>query len=164
MSINKKIIPFLFIVHAYLCHVKARGKTNLTNKRVLIIFSKTCRCPVGIGPRQRNRARPYSHFELQKEIGRRSPDCGRLFFAALTLPIAALTFPIAAPTRIGTHQRLPIQMNSIPSKMRKRSKALALRFFSWKSIAPKRKDTTTEPRRISDITEIIADGSFRAVR
>lgn len=157
MSINKKIIPFLFIVHAYLCHVKARGKTNLTNKRVLIIFSKTCRCPVGIGPRQRNRARPYSHFELQKEIGRRSPDCGRLFFAALTLPIAALT-------RIGTHQRLPIQMNSIPSKMRKRSKALALRFFSWKSIAPKRKDTTTEPRRISDITEIIADGSFRAVR
>lgn len=157
MSINKKIIPFLFIVHAYLCHVKARGKTNLTNKRVLIIFSKTCRCPVGIGPRQRNRARPYSHFELQKEIGRRSPDCGRLFFAAPTLPIAA-------PTRIGTHQRLPIQMNSIPSKMRKRSKALALRFFSWKSIAPKRKDTTTEPRRISDITEIIADGSFRAVR
>lgn len=157
MSINKKIIPFLFIVHAYLCHVKARGKTNLTNKRVLIIFSKTCRCPVGIGPRQRNRARPYSHFELQKEIGRRSPDCGRLFFAAQTLPIAA-------PTRIGTHQRLPIQMNSIPSKMRKRSKALALRFFSWKSIAPKRKDTTTEPRRISDITEIIADGSFRAVR
>lgn len=157
MSINKKIIPFLFIVHAYLCHVNARGKTNLTNKRVLIIFSKTCRCPVGIGPRQRNRARPYSHFELQKEIGRRSPDCGRLFFAALTFPIAALT-------RIGTHQRLPIQMNSIPSKMRKRSKALALRFFSWKSIAPKRKDTTTEPRRISDITEIIADGSFRAVR
>ena len=157
MSINKKIIPFLFIVHAYLCHVKARGKTNLTNKRVLIIFSKTCRCPVGIGPRQRNRARPDSHFELQKEIGRRSPDCGRLFFAALTFPIAALT-------RIGTHQRLPIQMNSIPSKMRKRSKALALRFFSWKSIAPKRKDTTTEPRRISDITEIIADGSFRAVR
>lgn len=157
MSINKKIIPFLFIVHAYLCHVKARGKTNLTNKRVLIIFSKTCRCPVGIGPRQRNRARPYSHFELQKEIGRRSPDCGRLFFAAPTLPIAA-------PTRIGTHQRLPIQMNSIPSRMRKRSKALALRFFSWKSIAPKRKDTTTEPRRISDITEIIADGSFRAVR
>lgn len=164
MSINKKIIPFLLIVHAYLCHVKARGKTNLTNKRVLIIFSKTCRCPVGIGPRQRNRARPYSHFELQKEIGRRSPDCGRLFFAALTFPIAALTFPIAVPTRIGTHQRLPIQMNSIPSKMRKRSKALALRFFSWKSIAPKRKDTTTEPRRISDITEIIADGSFRAVR
>lgn len=157
MSINKKIIPFLFIVHAYLCHVKARGKTNLTNKRVLIIFSKPCRCPVGIGPRQRNRARPYSHFELQKEIGRRSPDCGRLFFAAPTLPIAA-------PTRIGTHQRLPIQMNSIPSKIRKRSKALALRFFSWKSIAPKRKDTTTEPRRISDITEIIADGSFRAVR
>ena len=157
MSINKKIIPFLFIVHAYLCHVKARGKTNLTNKRVLIIFSKTCRCPVGIGPRQRNRARPYSHFELQKEIGRRSPDCGRLFFAAPILPIAART-------RIGTHQRLPIQMNSIPSKMRKRSKALALRFFSWKSIAPKRKDTTTEPRRISDITEIIADGSFRAVR
>ena len=157
MSINKKIIPFLFIVHAYLCHVKARGKTNLTNKRVLIIFSKTCRCPVGIGPRQRNRARPYSHFELQKEIGRRSPDCGRLFFAALTLPITA-------PNRIGTHQRLPIQMNSIPSRMRKRSKALALRFFSWKSIAPKRKDTTTEPRRISDITEIIADGSFRAVR
>lgn len=157
MSINKKIIPFLFIVHAYLCHVKARDETNLTNKRVLIIFSKTCRCPVGIGPRQRNRARPYSHFELQKEIGRRSPDCGRLFFAAPTLPIAA-------PTRIGTHQRLPIQMNSIPSKMRKRSKALALRFFSWKSIAPKRKDTTTEPRRISDITEIIADGSFRAVR
>lgn len=157
MSINKKIIPFLLIVHAYLCHVKARGKTNLTNKRVLIIFSKTCRCPVGIGPRQRNRARPDSHFELQKEIGRRSPDCGRLFFAAPTLPIAA-------PTRIGTHQRLPIQMNSIPSKIRKRSKALALRFFSWKSIAPKRKDTTTEPRRISDITEIIADGSFRAVR
>ena len=157
MSINKKIIPFLLVVHAYLCHVKARGKTNLTNKRVLIIFSKTCRCPVGIGPRQRNRARPYSHFELQKEIGRRSPDCGRLFFAALTLPIAA-------PTRFRTHQRLPIQMNSIPSKMRKRSKALALRFFSWKSIAPKRKDTTTEPRRISDITEIIADGSFRAVR
>lgn len=157
MSINKKIIPFLFIVHAYLCHVKARDETNLTNKRVLIIFSKTCRCPVGIGPRQRNRARPDSHFELQKEIGRRSPDCGRLFFAAPTLPIAA-------PTRIGTHQRLPIQMNSIPSKMRKRSKALALRFFSWKSIAPKRKDTTTEPRRISDITEIIADGSFRAVR
>lgn len=157
MSINKKIIPFLLVVHAYLCHVKARGKTNLTNKRVLIIFSKPCRCPVGIGPRQRNRARPYSHFELQKEIGRRSPDCGRLFFAAPTLPIAA-------PTRIGTHQRLPIQMNSIPSKMRKRSKALALRFFSWKSIAPKRKDTTTEPRRISDITEIIADGSFRAVR
>lgn len=157
MSINKKIIPFLFIVHAYLCHVKARDETNLTNKRVLIIFSKTCRCPVGIGPRQRNRARPYSHFELQKEIGRKSPDCGRLFFAAPTLPIAA-------PTRIGTHQRLPIQMNSIPSKMRKRSKALALRFFSWKSIAPKRKDTTTEPRRISDITEIIADGSFRAVR
>ena len=157
MSINKKIIPFLLVVHAYLCHVKARGKTNLTNKRVLIIFSKTCRCPVGIGPRQRNRARPYSHFELQKEIGRRSPDCGRLFFAALT-------FPIAVPTRIGTHQRLPIQMNSIPSRMRKRSKALALRFFSWKSIAPKRKDTTTEPRRISDITEIIADGSFRAVR
>lgn len=157
MSINKKIIPFLLIVHAYLCHVKARGKTNLTNKRVLIIFSKPCRCPVGIGPRQRNRARPYSHFELQKEIGRRSPDCGRLFFSALTLLIAA-------PTRIGTHQRLPIQMNSIPSKMRKRSKALALRFFSWKSIAPKRKDTTTEPRRISDITEIIADGSFRAVR
>ena len=157
MSINKKIIPFLLIVHAYLCHVKARGKTNLTNKRVLIIFSKTCRCPVGIGPRQRNRARPYSHFELQKEIGRRSPDCGRLFFAAPTLPIAA-------PTRIGTHQRLPIQMNSIPSKMRKRSKALALRFFSWKSIAPKRKDTTTEPRRIREITEIIADGSFRAVR
>lgn len=157
MSINKKIIPFLLIVHAYLCHVKARGKTNLTNKRVLIIFSKTCRCPVGIGPRQRNRARPYSHFELQKEIGRRSPDCGRLFFAALT-------FPIAAPTRFRTHQRLPIQINSIPSKMRKRSKALALRFFSWKSIAPKRKDTTTEPRRISDITEIIADGSFRAVR
>ena len=164
MSINKKIIPFLFIVHAYLCHVKARGKTNLTNKRVLIIFSKTCRCPVGIGPRQRNRARPYSHFELQKEIGRRSPDCGRLFFAAQTLPIAALTFPIAAPTRFRTHQRLPIQMNSIPSKMRKRSKALALRFFSWKSIAPKRKDTTTEPRRIREITEIIADGSFRAVR
>ena len=164
MSINKKIIPFLFIVHAYLCHVKARGKTNLTNKRVLIIFSKTCRCPVGIGPRQRNRARPDSHFELQKEIGRRSPDCGRLFFAALTLPITALTFPIAVPTRIGTHQRLPIQMNSIPSKMRKRSKALALRFFSWKSIAPKRKDTTTEPRRIREITEIIADGSFRAVR
>lgn len=157
MSINKKIIPFLLSVHAYLCHVKARGKTNLTNKRVLIIFSKTCRCPVGIGPRQRNRARPDSHFELQKEIGRRSPDCGRLFFAAPTLPIAA-------PTRIGTHQRLPIQMNSIPSKIRKRSKALALRFFSWKSIAPKRKDTTTEPRRISDITEIIADGSFRAVR
>lgn len=157
MSINKKIIPFLFIVHAYLCHVKARGKTNLTNKRVLIIFSKPCRCPVGIGPRQRNRARPYSHFELQKEIGRRSPDCGRLFFAAQTLPIAALT-------RIGTHQRLPIQINSIPSKMRKRSKALALRFFSWKSIAPKRKDTTTEPRRIREITEIIADGSFRAVR
>ena len=157
MSINKKIIPFLLVVHAYLCHVKARDETNLTNKRVLIIFSKTCRCPVGIGPRQRNRARPYSHFELQKEIGRRSPDCGRLFFAAPT-------FPIAAPTRIGTHQRLPIQMNSIPSKMRKRSKALALRFFSWKSIAPKRKDTTTEPRRISDITEIIADGSFRAVR
>lgn len=157
MSINKKIIPFLFIVHAYLCHVKARDETNLTNKRVLIIFSKTCRCPVGIGPRQRNRARPYSHFELQKEIGRRSPDCGRLFFAAPTLPIAA-------PTRIGTHQRLPIQMNSIPSRMRKRSKALALRFFSWKSIAPKRKETTTELRRISDITEIIADGSFRAVR
>lgn len=157
MSINKKIIPFLFIVHAYLCHVKARDETNLTNKRVLIIFSKTCRCPVGIGPRQRNRARPYSHFELQKEIGCRSPDCGRLFFAAPTLPIAA-------PNRIGTHQRLPIQMNSIPSRMRKRSKALALRFFSWKSIAPKRKDTTTEPRRISDITEIIADGSFRAVR
>ena len=164
MSINKKIIPFLFIVHAYLCHVKARDETNLTNKRVLIIFSKTCRCPVGIGPRQRNRARPYSHFELQKEIGRRSPDCGRLFFAAQTLPIAALTFPIAALTRIGTHQRLPIQINSIPSKMRKRSKALALRFFSWKSIAPKRKDTTTEPRRIREITEIIADGSFRAVR
>lgn len=157
MSINKKIIPFLFIVHAYLCHVKARDETNLTNKRVLIIFSKPCRCPVGIGPRQRNRARPYSHFELQKEIGRRSPDCGRLFFAAPTFPIAALT-------RIGTHQRLPIQMNSIPSKMRKRSKALALRFFSWKSIAPKRKDTTTEPRRIREITEIIADGSFRAVR
>lgn len=157
MSINKKIIPFLFIVHAYLCHVKARDETNLTNKRVLIIFSKPCRCPVGIGPRQRNRARPDSHFELQKEIGRRSPDCGRLFFAAPTLPIAA-------PTRFRTHQRLPIQMNSIPSKMRKRSKALALRFFSWKSIAPKRKDTTTEPRRISDITEIIADGSFRAVR
>lgn len=157
MSINKKIIPFLFIVHAYLCHVKARDETNLTNKRVLIIFSKTCRCPVGIGPRQRNRARPYSHFELQKEIGCRSPDCGRLFFAAPTLPIAA-------PTRIGTHQRLPIQMNSIPSRMRKRSKALALRFFSWKSIAPKRKETTTELRRISDITEIIADGSFRAVR
>lgn len=157
MSINKKIIPFLLVVHAYLCHVKARDETNLTNKRVLIIFSKTCRCPVGIGPRQRNRARPDSHFELQKEIGRRSPDCDRLFFAAPTLPIAA-------PTRIGTHQRLPIQMNSIPSKMRKRSKALALRFFSWKSIAPKRKDTTTEPRRISDITEIIADGSFRAVR
>ncbi len=164
MSINKKIIPFLFIVHAYLCHVKARGKTNLTNKRVLIIFSKTCRCPVGIGPRQRNRARPDSHFELQKEIGRRSPDCGRLFFAALTLPIVAPTFPIAALTRIRTPQRLPIQMNSIPSKMRKRSKALALRFFSWKSIAPKRKETTTELRRISDITEIIADGSFRAVR
>ena len=157
MSINKKIIPFLLVVHAYLCHVKARGKTNLTNKRVLIIFSKTCRCPVGIGPRQRNRARPDSHFELQKEIGRRSPDCGRLFFAALTLPITARP-------RLGPHQRLPMQPHSLPSQLRRRSKALALRFFSWKSIAPKRKDTTTEPRRISDITEIIADGSFRAVR
>ena len=155
MSINKKIIPFLFIVHAYLCHVKARGKTNLTNKRVLIIFSKTCRCPVGIGPRQRNRARPYSHFELQKEIGRRSPDCGRLFFAAPTLPIAA-------PTRIGTHQRLPIQMNSIPSKMRKRSKALALRFFSWKSKAPHMKLTITELRRTMETMEIMAAGRLKA--
>ena len=161
MSINKKIIPFLFIVHAYLCHVKARGKTNLTNKRVLIIFSKTCRCPVGIGPRQRNRARPYSHFELQKEIGRRSPDCGRLF---LLHSLLFISFPSVSRICTRQSQRLPIQMNSIPSKMRKRSNALTLRFFSWKSIAPKRKDTTTEPRRIREITEIIADGSFRAVR
>ena len=97
MSINKKIIPFLFIVHAYLCHVKARDETNLTNKRVLIIFSKPCRCPVGIGPRQRNRARPYSHFELQKEIGRRSPDCGRLFFCSSDFTDYSPDFPDCSP-------------------------------------------------------------------
>ena len=55
----------------------------------------------------------------------------------------------------------PMYRNTMPRSTRARSKALALRFFSWKNRAPKRKLTTTEPRRIMETMEIMASGRER---
>ena len=58
----------------------------------------------------------------------------------------------------------PSQMNIIPARINARSRAFALRFFSWKISTPQINDTITEPLRISDITEIMESGWFNAVR
>ena len=50
----------------------------------------------------------------------------------------------------------------MPISMRTRSKALDLRFFSLKTIAPNRKLTITLLRRIIDTTDIMASGSDKA--
>ena len=52
--------------------------------------------------------------------------------------------------------------NTMPSSTRARSSALALRLCSWKTRAPKRKLTSTLPRRIIDTMEIIAPGRLNA--
>ena len=58
----------------------------------------------------------------------------------------------------------PSQMKTIPARIRARSRAFALRFFSWKISTPQIKDTITDPLRISETTEIMESSWFRAVR
>jgi hypothetical protein len=48
--------------------------------------------------------------------------------------------------------------------MKTKSIAFERRFFSLKSIAPQANDTTTEPRRIIDTTDIIASPSDSATK
>ena len=48
--------------------------------------------------------------------------------------------------------------------MKSKSIAFERRFFSLKSIAPQANDTTTEPRRIIDTTDIIASPSDSATK
>ncbi len=58
--------------------------------------------------------------------------------------------------------RDPHQRKSIPTRISPRSSALARRLRSRKSRAPQRNETTTEPRRIIETTEIIASASLKA--
>ena len=60
--------------------------------------------------------------------------------------------------------RDPSHKKTMPTRMRMRSTALARRFRSRKSRAPQANETTTEPRRTIDTTEIMASGSRRAMR
>ena len=50
----------------------------------------------------------------------------------------------------------------MPSRTKAKSTALALRFFSLKTSAANRKETTTLPLRTIDTTEIIAPGWLSA--
>ena len=55
---------------------------------------------------------------------------------------------------------VPIQMNAIPTRIRTRSSALALRFLSLNMSAPQANDIMTELLRTSDTTEIMESGSL----
>ena len=55
-------------------------------------------------------------------------------------------------------------MNTIPMRIRARSRALAFKFLSWNMRTPQMKETSTEPLLTSETTEIIESGWFRAVR
>lgn len=55
-------------------------------------------------------------------------------------------------------------MNTMPSKMRARSRIFARRFLSLNMSTPHVNDMITEPRLTSDTTEIIEEGSLRAVK
>ena len=69
----------------------------------------------------------------------------------------ALRGPAAPP-----FYREPIQRKTIPTRINARSIALARRLRSRKSSAPNPNETTTEPRRIIETTEIIASESLNA--
>lgn len=51
---------------------------------------------------------------------------------------------------------LPINKQSIPNKTKNKSMAFERKFFSRNTIAPKRNETMTLPRRTIDTTAIIA--------
>ena len=70
-------------------------------------------------------------------------------------------FPATPPGLIHGY-RLPMNSRTMLSKTSERSMAFDLRLCSWKMRAPKRKLTTTLPRRIIDTIEIIACGSLSA--
>ena len=57
---------------------------------------------------------------------------------------------------------LPKYRKNMPTSTRIRSTTLLLRFFSWKTIAPNRKDTTTLPRRTIDTMEIMEPSRLNA--
>ena len=62
------------------------------------------------------------------------------------------------------NQRLPSQMNIIPTRTRHKSKAFAFRFLSLKMSAPQVNEISTEPRLTSDTTEIIESVLPRALK
>ncbi len=60
------------------------------------------------------------------------------------------------------HPLLPMKRKSMEMSTKSRSTAFDLRFFSWKTSAPNRKLTTTEPRRTMETMEIMAPSRPRA--
>ena len=64
----------------------------------------------------------------------------------------------------GIRQFVPIQMRTIPMRMRTRSMIFARRLRSLKMMTPHAKEIMTELRRTSDTTDIIEEGSFRDVK
>ena len=59
---------------------------------------------------------------------------------------------------------LPSHKSTIPTRIKTKSSAFAFKFFSRNSTAPQANDTTTEPRRIIDTTDIIASLSDKATK
>lgn len=59
---------------------------------------------------------------------------------------------------------VPIQINTIPARMRARSRAFARRFLSLKMMAPHANDMITELLLTRDTTEIMESGSFSEVK
>ena len=80
----------------------------------------------------------------------------------MILVMAKMIVPHAAGGR--SRQRLPKYRNTMPIMISARSRALARRFRSRKSRAPQANDTTTDPRRIIETTEIMASASLRATK
>lgn len=59
---------------------------------------------------------------------------------------------------------VPIHINTIPTRMRARSKALVRRFLSLKMMAAHVNDIITELLLTRETTEIIESGSFKDVK
>jgi hypothetical protein len=67
----------------------------------------------------------------------------------------------APPLNAGTYE-LPKYKNIIPIRISNKSIALLFKFFSLNTIAPKRKETITLPRRTIETMEIMASSRLKA--
>ena len=147
---------------------RARGSLTISERKTRISDFETEKCHIWLAM--------YPRFRLRGEDGNsqknKAARCSRVargLTEVCTICTHLLLITISAEPHeqravhcISAENYPPKYKHSIPRRTRKRSRALARRWDSWRTKAPKAKLTSTLPRRTIETMAMRASGWLRA--